>query len=394
MGPSKAGRWLKCRASVGFIEKHKDKLPPDKPSAYAEEGKRAHAIAEKLLKGKKATCDDPEMLEHVETYVKFVKTQMSQVAGAKLFVEQTIPLYYDKSQVGTADVVIVGDSTIYLIDLKYGEGVSVEAKRNAQLAIYLKSALTHLKIKFKRDQRVVLCIYQPRAQDGRFVRKWETTMGEVDELCGEISDVVMDILAEPDKQKFFCEPDGVCRWCPAKSICPTYAAHLLDEVPEEASKRVGVEVAVPEGGFPAADTLTDDQLARIIAIAPDFKDWLGEITEHAMARMEAGQPIPHTKLVAGRKSRDWTDERRAYRVMRRFIPKADCMVTSVLSPAQVEKRIKSGKGLKKKPTTRGSNMIAALIETKPGKPVLVHVDDPRPAIDAKTILGEAETSLL
>lgn len=396
LGPSKAGRWLKCKASVGFIESNKHRLPPDKPSVHALEGKKAHDYADKLLKGKKVVFDDKDMQEHIEVYVRHVKTRKEQLGeGTKLFVEQTIPLYYDKKQVGTADVVLVNPKTIHLIDLKYGEGVSVEAKRNVQLAIYLKSALVHLKIKLTRDTKVVLEIYQPRAQDGRIVRKWETTMGEVDELCDTISDTAMDILADPNNQPFHCEPEGVCRWCPAKSICPTYAATLLGDVPEAwVATAATVAVKVPEAGFPSADTLSDDQLARIIGVAGDLKDWLTEIEEHAMARMEAGDPVPHTKLVAGRNSRSWTDERKAFRVMKRFIPKAECMVTTVLSPAQVEKRLKNKKGLKKPITTRGSNMIAALIETTPGKPQLVHESDPRPAIDAKSILGEAETSLL
>lgn len=398
LGPSKAGRWLYCRASVGFIEKNAKKIPPEKPSAYAEEGKQAHDLGEKLLLGKKVDLKKypSEMVEHCEGYAKYVRTQMGMMQNAKLYVEGSIPLYYAKEEVGTPDAVVVG-SKVVLVDLKYGEGISVEAKRNPQLAIYLKSALTHLKIKLKPETVVVMVIYQPRAQDNRFVRKWEITMRELDEFCAEIAEAATDILTEPDKQKFHCEPETVCRFCPAKIICPTYAGTLLGDAPEiEPVLELVPAGEVALSGFPPVDTLSDDQIGRLIGAAGPLKDWLKEITEHAEARMAEGKPIPGTKLVLGRGSRDWSDEKKAFRVMRRFIPREECVVKTLLSPAQVEKRLKAGK-LRKKMTTRGEAMLAALIEKKPGKPTLVHVSDPRPPIDAENLLGDGdnqEASLL
>lgn len=382
LGPSKSERWLKCRASVGFIAKHAKRIPQEPPSPYAEEGKLAHGLAEKLLRGSKVDLKKypSEMVEHCEGYAKFVRNQMGMMSNPKLFVEQTIPLYYDSKQVGTADAFICGSKYV-LVDLKYGAGVSVEAKRNSQLAIYFKSQVKKQGLKLKRSDPCLLVIYQPRAQDNRFVRKWETTWGELEEFCAAIADTAMDILADPDNQPFFCEPETVCRWCPAKIICPTYAGHLLGEVPAgvEASLELvpvgdeSLSARKADGGFPAADTLTDDQIARLIGVAGDLKDWLTSIVEHAQARHDAGDPVPGTKVVEGRGSRQWEDERKAAKVLRRLLPK-DYMVSELISPAQAEK------ALKKRKVKRGEDKLAALIEHKPGKPTLVHESDPRPAL--------------
>jgi hypothetical protein len=393
LGPSKSGRWLKCKASVGFLAKNAKRLPHEKPSAYAEEGKQAHDLGEKMLKGSKWSpkAYPADMVADMEGYVAFVKGQMATVEKPKLLIEQTIPLFYDRKQVGTADVVIAG-SKVILVDLKYGEGVSVGAVRNPQLAIYFKSAVEHLKLKLKRTDVVVLIIYQPRAQDNRFVRKWETTWGELEEFCGEIADTALDILADPDNQPFHCEPDTVCRWCPGKVICPTYAGHLLGEAPSSEATVFALEegAVLPLAGrtFVTADSLSDDQIARVVGAADDLRAWLKDVEALAYGRMEVGDPVPGTKLVAGRNSRDWSDEKRAYRVMKRFIPKEECRVSTLLSPHQVEQRLKNAKGLRKKPTARGMNLITALIESKPGKPKLVHMSDSRPAIDAASLLGD------
>ena len=217
-------------------------------------------------------------------------------------------------------------------------------------------------------------------------------MKEIDEFAGEIADIAMDILSDPDNQPFHPQPDMVCRWCRAKPICPAYAGHLLGETPPAIAQSCDTPT-LPL--FPSAESLTDEQIAKVVSVAGDLKDWLAEVVALAESRMAAGDPVPGTKLVKGKGSRDWVNDAEALRVLSQFIPRDECTTKTLLSPAQAETRLKNKKGLRKQPTTRGSNLIAALIVSTPGKPKLVHELDPRPAIDATSILGgQPEKSLL
>lgn len=386
IGPSGSSRWLKCRGSVGFIEKNASRLPPDQSSEAADEGTKAHELAKLMLLGKryKEQDYDSEMLAHVTGYVEFVKTQLGTLSGGKLFIEQTIPLYYDGTQKGTADVVILSDNTAFVIDLKYGEGVSVEAVKNSQLAIYLASWLKERKLKLHHSIRVTLIIYQPRARDGRFVRRWEITMREFAEFAEEIKEVAIDITLDPDNQPFYAEPDTVCRWCRAKAICPHYAELLFQDAPRE--------VAVLSKTTPSMikpESLTPEQVSKVIRYAPDLHKWLDDVMEYAARCHEGGSPIPETKFVAGRGSRDWSDEEAAFKVLKRHIHRDELYVTKLLSPAQAEARLKKP-DLRRPVTTRLKNRLSEIIVKSEGNKLLVHETDSRPALDGTLSLEDRD----
>ena len=345
-------------------------------------------MAKQLLLGKKITWEvDEEMMAHVDGYVKFVRTQVGTITGAKLHVEQRVPLFYDGSQQGTSDVIILGDSAAMAIDLKYGEGVSVEAVKNSQLTIYLQSWLKHKKVNLHASDRVHRVIYQPRARDGRFVRRWETTVRELNEFSGEIHDTAMDIILDPDNQPFYAEPEKVCRWCPAKSICSAYAELLFQDAPAEVSL---VKTQTP--GFPRVESLTPTQIGKIIQYAPDLRKWLGGVQDYAEACAKGDEPIPGLKWVAGRGSRSWgAPDEEVFKFLKRVIPREEVYVRSLMSPAQAEKRLKA-QGLRRPVSSRFNNRFKELITRTAGDPVLVHVSDDRPALDGS--LSEADKSLL
>jgi hypothetical protein len=73
LSPSSAARWLACPGSVAAHENL-----PDTCSSYADEGKRAHAIAESCLINnidpmEYADTSDANMAEHIATYVNYVR---------------------------------------------------------------------------------------------------------------------------------------------------------------------------------------------------------------------------------------------------------------------------------------------------------------------------------
>ena len=113
-----------------------------------------------------------------------------------------------------------------------------------------------------------------------------------------------------------------------------------------------------------------------------IKGWLDAVAVYALERVNKGGQIAGQKLVAGRGSRTWkgkeddvsTEVRRLSMSDGKRIGKADIYTEALLSPAQMETRIKPL--VKKETWVR----IEALIETKKGKPALAPLSDPRTAI--------------
>lgn len=91
--PSAAKRWMTCTASPGFIAEHEAQLPKSE-SAYADEGTRAHDVAEKMLRGQDWSCP-PDMAEHVKGYVDRVRANKATASNdSEIYVETRVPLFY------------------------------------------------------------------------------------------------------------------------------------------------------------------------------------------------------------------------------------------------------------------------------------------------------------
>lgn len=136
--PSAANRRLHCPPSLMLEEQFRDE-----ESAYAAEGTAGHAMAEHLIKKylkqrtRRPVSDyySDELLEAVDEYVSFVQGEIEEarrVCKDPVFtVEQRVDASeYVEGCFGTADMVIVTDSYIHIIDLKLGRGVQVFADHN------------------------------------------------------------------------------------------------------------------------------------------------------------------------------------------------------------------------------------------------------------------------
>lgn len=149
LSASSAFRWINCPGSVVLA----DQLPAPGSSAYADEGTLAHALAELKLRkflGDAGNYDKElaqiqaseyycgEMDEATDFYAETVQEHLAAAGeDAELMIEQQFSLdNWVPEGFGTSDAVIIGGSTIEVIDLKYGKGVKVEAKNNPQLRLY------------------------------------------------------------------------------------------------------------------------------------------------------------------------------------------------------------------------------------------------------------------
>ena len=373
----------------GFVARHSSLLPPS-DSKYSREGTVAHECAKQaLLLG---TCDrslfpSKDMFNHVSGYIKIVEGWRS-LPGAKLFVEKTLPLFYDPSKEedgGTTDAgVVTSDNRVFIGDLKYGAGVSVQAERNSQITIYAISFilfLIELGYDLNDDTEVVLMIYQPRVLGEKAVRLWAPKLSELMAYGEEIGAVADLINADPHSpQLVFAPDDKTCQFCHAVSICKARTGQLLGVTPKSAQlELLGPPVVKP--GFPAPETLTIEQLARVVKVAPEMKKWLNKAETYAAQMLHSGKKFPGFKLVEGRSNRRWSDELSAVVELQNLLglTMEDLMSEpKLISPSQAEELLKEQDLL----DAEVRAALSAFIVKPPGKPVLVPVDDPRAEYEA------------
>ena len=133
LSASGAHRWMNCPGSVKAEEGLKESTSP-----FAEEGTRAHDLMEMMLTGKpiRVGAYDLEMWEYVESYVSYVLGQKKP--GDALFIERRVNFSeWVPDGFGTSDAIVLNDTKLSVIDLKFGKGHRVEAHSNMQPTMVL-----------------------------------------------------------------------------------------------------------------------------------------------------------------------------------------------------------------------------------------------------------------
>lgn len=343
LGASSSSRWMTCPGSVAA-----SKDMPNQTNAYAEEGTRAHALAEHcLVKGIDAVGVSgypDEMCDHIQTYVDYVR-EVAQ--GHKLFVEQRLKLgHIIPEGGGTADAVCWVNDTLHIIDLKYGMGrVSPDSP---QLKIYASGALHPLLKKGIEIKQCELHIFQPRNGGGSSVIVSVDEIHEHDEKVRVAADLCLtdDAPLNPSEK--------ACEWCLAKASCPSLFEHSL--------QTVGGDFDV----LPETTSLTDEQLRLVLDHKSLIEKWMKSIEAEVYSRFERGEKFDGYKVVAGRSIRKWSDG-------------AEQKLNDLLGESAYERKLigigKAEKALGKK------HLEELAITVKPeGKPVLVSERDKRPAV--------------
>lgn len=364
LSPSAAPRWMECTAAPGL-----EADLTEKPSPYAQEGTRAHALAEyeaRLAVGLDTAetpteADDAEMQDAAKFYAAYVKeaylTAKENCADAMIEMETRLDLTnWIPEGFGTADCLIVADGTLHVIDFKYGKGVQVDAAGNKQMQIYALGALHWAGLLYDIDN-VEMTIIQPRinANSAASLPADELLLWGAKELAPAAQKAFTGEGAR------FSPGEDTCRFCKAAGSCKARADYFVALFDENKDA-----------------TLSPAEAGDVLSRAASMKDWLQALEETVKDACLAGADIPGWKIVEGRTRRQYTDEAEIEKRLRAKKYKvSEIYEKKLLGITKMEKLI--GK-------KQMEEIIGDLIEKPQGAPTLVPEDDKRPAWDP-----EAET---
>ena len=361
LSASSAHRWLNCPPSAKLCAE-----APDTTSPYAEEGTRAHALCEFLLREALGMPAEPpdfpydeEMLDCAEQYRDYVLGRLES-AGAPIdlvCIEQKVNYSkYAPDGYGTVDCLAIVANTLAVFDFKYGQGVEVDAHDNPQLLYYALGGLEMFGYLYDIEE-VVLEIFQPR----RNHNSWAGYNPEDVINWGIAHQATAELAAKGEGE---LNPGDWCRFCNVKAYCYALAQRNM-------------ELAALD--FPHPDSLNDAEIAVILPKLDMLTDWASALKEYALERALAGHKFPGYKLVEGRS-------------VRRFKSEADACVK--IKQAGFDPYITKMKGLTELQKEMGKKQFEEVCGgelIKPaGKPALVPESDKRPELDISASADFAE----
>lgn len=405
LSPSSSGRWLTCPASP-LMEAGK----PNTTNSFAAEGTAAHYLGERCLtydteaaeyEGYTISVDrigecymtrgalfsdqesveytfvvDDNMCDHVQTYVDLVR-DIVRTTGGELRIEQRLsltPLTGEEGAGGTADTVILTDDEIIIVDLKYGQGLKVDAENNTQLMIYGLAALEEYSL-IGDFKQVRLLISQPRLHH---VSEWVADIDTLNAFAKRVTNtatLINSLDVTSDLTGLFAPSVDACRYCKANTECKALAEHNL--------KTVSDDFESLDDAYTVSDAKYDsDTLAKVYGQIDLLKDWIKAVEQGTYAKLINGESVGDLKLVEGRSgARKWSDANEAETTLKSMRLKVDEMYDKkIISPTTAEKLAKAG--------TLGDTQwekIQALIVRPDGKPSIAAGNDPRPALSFNTV---------
>lgn len=386
LSPSGAHRWLRCPGSVVLEAPY-----PETSSAYADEGTAAHFLgSECLINGLQADFFlgreivireggaswylapylkenprfevDAAMAEHVQVYVDLVRGLHNDGLNP-LMVEQRVPIGQittEKGAEGTSDAVVYaelddGTYEVIVTDLKYGQGVRVDAEENEQMMTYALGAieLASLVVDVSRAR---LIISQPRVS--KAPSEWSCTVEHLEQFASrtKLTAAAAMKMHQGEMAPILNPGPKQCRFCKAKADCAALTGEVLKEIQI-------VPATVP-------NTDLGEHLAKVEMI----RDWCNAIEAKAERELHNGNEVPGYKLVQGKRgNRAWTSVAEAETTMKSMRLKQDEMYEfSLISPTKAETLLKE--------TPKRWARLKEHIVQADGKPTVAPESDKRPAI--------------
>lgn len=388
LSASGASAWTKCPAKP-FREMNE----PNATNAAAEEGTAAHELLQSALilnvpaeEARKASLSayqsdikwfTPDMSDEVQKTIDLIASL--KTADTRLYCEQTLALEFltgEKDATCTADVILVDEHKLTILDLKYGMGVQVDAVNNEQLLIYAICAAKAYEVA-NCNHLIEMIISQPRLDS---VSRWELTYAELKERGEDLSAKakhIFDTMAAG--QPLTAVPgESQCRFCKHKSNCKELAKHNFDIITLDFSEGL-TELSVKdkvELSKSIAHTAPDATIADYVDNIALIRSWCDAVEEELYTRLTHDNfDDPRYKLVQGRAgNRKFASDKDVEDICKQHNA-TDIYNTSLISPAQLEKRYPK----KAYPVMWGK--LESLTNRSEGRPIVVGHDDPRPALN-------------
>ncbi|WAX09697.1 hypothetical protein BT638P5_00041 [Bacteroides phage BT638P5] len=299
LSPSSSERWLNCTPSARLAEE-----AGSKTSEYSEEGTTAHELAEYALKSWiygtfYPECDDlpvpqeiasnkyysEEMKEAILRYVDFVTGEFYEMQKGPFggpvatYLEEKLDISkYAPDSFGSADVSLVSEQIVHIIDLKYGKGVKVPAE-SPQFKMYALGVLA--KFGGPKVKRVRMSVAQPR------LNHYDTIEMGVSDLLEWAEEVLKP------KAKLAYEGKGEqvvgswCQFCPVKATCRAQRNEIMRDFEDH----------------PDTLLMTDEEIVDMLSKIDRYKSWLESINQYAYSEAMKGKKWDGYKLVEGRSAR-------------------------------------------------------------------------------------------
>lgn len=384
---------------------------PEKPSEYAAEGTAAHELGDLCLKqgvdaahflGMVIKADgftftvDADMARDVQVYLDAVREYAGDYpifSEVRLHHGEMIDMHDDLAW-GTSDAVIITADEIQVHDLKYGRGVPVSPVENDQAIAYALGALAYVEGIMGTDdiERVRIVIHQVRSEHP--LLEWVVTKHELltvyaprlqasEHEAHRLHRLVGNRMYL-DPEQFLVPGEEQCRFCKAKTSCPSLRRKVAEEVAgdfEALDEPVAIAQEEVDGGRAGdaemvrmGSSTANALLAAHLASVPLIRLWCDAIEAEGSRVALAGEEVPGFKVVAGKRgNRAWKDEATAEATLKGMRLKQDEMYSfKLISPTQAEKVLAE--------SPRKWAKVKDLIGQADGKPTLVPASDKRPAL--------------
>jgi hypothetical protein len=211
-----------------------------------------------------------ELEKCVDDYCLYVRSQIGE--GDTPYFEQRVDFSeWVPDGFGTADVIILNDHKVRVIDLKAGKGVAVDAADNPQLRIYALGGWYKYKEAHPNITEVEYTIHQPRLES------ITTETVTLDSLLDWAEHVV-----KPKAKKAYAgqgdfNPGEWCLFCKAKSQCRA---------------RSDFNDVAAAMDFKAPALLTDQELVTVLQRATKSRSWLKDVEQYLLDRATGENIVP------------------------------------------------------------------------------------------------------
>lgn len=367
LSPSASGRWLQCPASVRMTRD----LPTQVDSIYAREGTQFHTLCEitvryRLLGGSREQYEadflewaletedewQEDQLRYVEEWVSFVDELLDEEPDADVYLEVRVDTSVPGSD-GTADLVIVYNDRVRVVDIKYGKGLKVSALGNSQARLYGAGALYTLIEDPLKIREITNTIWQPRMNN---LSEETLTRSELLKWLDEEVRPTAKLALTEDAP--FGPSEDACRYCPIAGECAPRARYMLAQ------------------DFGDPDILDGEELADAYSRTSELKQWIADIEDVTLKRAyeEAGS-VPGYKVVQSGGRRGITDEQAAIqRLVAAGYDRSKIERTSIQTLGVLDKVAGSAEQLQE--------VLGGLLRKSDGRLSVAPESDSRPPADA------------